>query len=240
MPLDYSIVIPAFNEETLLPSTLSALTAAMRAVSDRRGECILVDNDSTDRTAQIAADAGLRVVHEPHRQISKARNTGAAASTGECLIFIDADTWLTPEHLRGALDALQAGYCGGGARLKLDASGVDMYLAQALWGAISRTRHWAAGSFIYCQRQTFQDIGGFDESRYVAEDVVFSIDLNRWARKNRSSVRILPTPIISSARKFSWYGKRRVLGQLLRFAIRPSNMKRRDDCNLWYERPPQD
>ena len=47
MPLAYSIIVPAYNEASELPSTLSSIRAAMEAVS-HEGECIVVDNNSTD------------------------------------------------------------------------------------------------------------------------------------------------------------------------------------------------
>ncbi len=73
---DYSIIIPAYNEEELLPATLASVGKAMQAVSSHRGEIVVADNDSSDRTAEIARDAGARVVYEEHRQIARARNSG--------------------------------------------------------------------------------------------------------------------------------------------------------------------
>ncbi len=78
-----SVVVPAFNEERLLGATLEAIRTAARAFDDRGGwELIVCDNNSTDRTAGIARAAGARVVFEPHNQISRARNRGAAAASG--------------------------------------------------------------------------------------------------------------------------------------------------------------
>ena len=70
-PPDYSIVIPCFNEEALLPATLAAAHAAMQAVVSHRGEIVVTDNDSTDASADIARAAGAHVVFEEHRQISR-------------------------------------------------------------------------------------------------------------------------------------------------------------------------
>ena len=95
--LKLSIVVPAFNEERLLPGTLDSINAAAQAFDAAGGwELIVCDNNSTDRTAEIARAAGARVVFEPHNQISRARNTGAAAATGEWLLFVDAAAQQTP------------------------------------------------------------------------------------------------------------------------------------------------
>src|SRR5262245_38553359 len=80
------------------------------------GEVIVVDNNSNDRTAQIAAEAGARVVREPFNQISRARNAGARAATGDHFLFLDADTLPTHVLLGSALTRLLSGlYVGGGA-----------------------------------------------------------------------------------------------------------------------------
>lgn len=92
MATDYSIIVPAYNEEDCLPGTLAYLGRAMAGVPDAAGEVVVVDNASTDRTAAIASRWGARVVFEPHRQIARARNAGAAAARGGRLIFVDADT----------------------------------------------------------------------------------------------------------------------------------------------------
>ncbi|HLQ78078.1 MAG TPA: glycosyltransferase, partial [Terriglobia bacterium] len=84
-----SIVIPAFNEERLIGKTLACVRDAISEFT-RRGwesELIVCDNNSTDRTAEIARAAGAEVVFEPRNQISRARNAGARRASGEWLIF---------------------------------------------------------------------------------------------------------------------------------------------------------
>lgn len=99
---EYSVIVPAYNEEAELGRTLPALCAAMEQ-SGRAGELIVVDNNSSDRTAAAAAALGARVVFEPVNQISRARNAGARASAGRFLIFADADTVVSPGLLAAAL-----------------------------------------------------------------------------------------------------------------------------------------
>ena len=117
----FALIIPAFNEEAYLPATLAAAREAMAGVNPFPGELIVVDNHSTDRTAEIAREHGAdRVVYEPVNQISRARNAGARAAmeNPNCafLVFLDADTHLPPELLRQALEALSSEkVCGGGA-----------------------------------------------------------------------------------------------------------------------------
>ena len=73
---DYSIIIPAYNEEDYLPLTLENVKDAMASISGYSGEIIVTDNNSTDRTSEVASDYGARVVFQQHRQIALSRNTG--------------------------------------------------------------------------------------------------------------------------------------------------------------------
>ena len=89
-----SIVVPAFNEERLLGESLAQINRAAKAFEPPgwETELIVCDNNSTDKTAEIALEAGAMVVFEPVNQIARARNLGASAATGDWFIFIDADS----------------------------------------------------------------------------------------------------------------------------------------------------
>ena len=93
--IDYSIIIPAYNEEEYLPKTLANLKESMNALSEFSGEIVVTNNNSTDHTAAIAEESGARVIFEEHRQISRARNAGAKEALGRYFIFIDSDTTIS-------------------------------------------------------------------------------------------------------------------------------------------------
>ncbi|MCX7827224.1 MAG: glycosyltransferase, partial [Verrucomicrobiae bacterium] len=94
-----SVIIPAYNEERYLPTTLASLRQAADCYRRERGaeiEIIVADNNSSDRTADVARQCGAdAVVREPINQISRARNAGARAARGEWLAFCDADNRVT-------------------------------------------------------------------------------------------------------------------------------------------------
>src|SRR5688572_31376840 len=125
-----SVVVPAFNEERLLPGSLAAICSAMHALTDAgwSTELILCDNNSTDRTAELARAAGATVVFEPHNQIARARNRGAAAARGDWLLFVDADSYPDAELFRDVMREIATGCIGGGATVAVD---LDDALARA-------------------------------------------------------------------------------------------------------------
>ena len=112
---------------------------------------IVCDNNSTDRTAQAAREAGARVVFEPVNQISRARNAGARVASGDWLLFIDADSYLHPATLADLLRATRHKRCaGGGCVVGLDEAPLAAHAFVGLWNLLSRAQRWAAGSFVFC------------------------------------------------------------------------------------------
>jgi glycosyltransferase involved in cell wall biosynthesis len=85
-----SVVIPCLNEEGAVGAVVDDARAAIDALGDS-GEVIVVDNGSTDRSAEIAAGHGAIVVHEPERGYGSAYLTGLAHAQGEYVVMADAD-----------------------------------------------------------------------------------------------------------------------------------------------------
>ena len=241
MIIDYSIIIPAYNEEALLGDTLSHLQDAMATVS-LTGEIIVADNNSTDRTAEIAKNAGAIVVFEPVNQISRARNAGAKVANGRYLVFVDADTTVPPALLQKALGNLESGlYCGGGANIATD-EGVPVLAKGVIgyWNLLSRTLRLAAGCFVYARRDDFEACGGFSEKYYATEEIWFSIALKRIAGKHKRKFRIISEPkVLTSGRKLVWYsyGYQSIL--LLLVGLFPFITRFKWVCGYWYKRPGQ-
>lgn len=92
----FSVVIPAYNEEALLPQCLQSLAA--QTFHDGV-EVIVVDNNSSDATAAVARSHGARVVHEPHPGVCWARQAGTAQARGDIVVSTDADTVFAPDWL---------------------------------------------------------------------------------------------------------------------------------------------
>jgi glycosyltransferase involved in cell wall biosynthesis len=103
-----SIIIPAHNEEMLLGQCLVSLHHAIHAagLDTSQYEVIVVNNGSTDSTPQIASQHGARVIEEPTKGITRARQAGFQMSRGELIAHIDADTEVPVQWIRYALSEL--------------------------------------------------------------------------------------------------------------------------------------
>jgi len=236
---DYSIVLPAYNEEALLPATLERLRDAMAGVP-LRGEVVVCDNNSTDGTARAAQAAGARVVFEPVNQISRARNAGARAARGRFLVFVDADTLVPAPLLHEALEALVSRRaCGGGAAVRME--GVNGGVAGRMvwfWNAVSSGRRLAAGSFVFVLREAFEAVGGFSERVYASEEIWLSRAVGRWGRPHGLPFVILRNhPVVTSGRKALWYPAPVLLAVMVGFLLFPFLVRSRRYCWLWYRRP---
>lgn len=237
--MDYSIVIPAFNEEDYIGATLDALTKAMDRLH-RDGEIVVTDNRSTDNTGSIARDYGARVVFEPVNQISRARNTGAADARGRYLIFVDADTLVPAPLLETALRALDEGRLGGGGATILPDRPLPPIPAAGLrfWNGSSVTARIAAGSFIFCLREGFEAIGGFREDIFVAEEFFFSLQYRQWCKDRGLAFKILKNhPVVSSARKVEWFSPVQLALMTAAMICFPLVMHFKPFCGFWYRRP---
>ncbi len=237
---EYSVVVPAYNEAGELPATLAALRAAMQAETGD-GECIVVDNNSDDATAETALRHGAdRIVFEPVNQIARARNAGAAVARGRFLVFVDADTRISPQVLGGALRALRAeAVVGGGALVRFeDDPGAVGRFGIRLWEWISRSAGIAAGSFLFCRRDAFDAVGGFDERLYASEEVRLSHRLKREGRRRGMRFTVLTdAPVRTSARKLRWHSGPRVVAYTFFLCVMPLALRSRRLCGFWYKRP---
>lgn len=235
-----SVVIPAFNEEKLLPATLRSIEAAKSGFT-RAGwetEVVVCDNNSTDRTAELARAAGAKVVFEPVNQIGRARNAGAAGASGEWLVFVDADSHPSAELFADVATAIQSGrFLAGGSTVKLEGRYFIASLIVSGWNLLSRIQKWAAGSFIFCEAAAFRDVGGFSRELYASEELDLFRRLKKLARRRRRRIVILHRhPLVTSARKMHLYTP----GEHLRFLVKTilffgRPLKSREECLTWYD-----
>lgn len=230
-----SFVIPAYDEELLLPRTLDSIHATARELR-LDYEILVADDASTDRTGALAIEHGARVLPVNHRRIAATRNAGARAAAGELLVFVDADTVVPVGPVAGALQVIAAGGVAGGSTCAFD--GTLPGWARVLVPPLMLLYRWARltpGAFLFCTRTAFEAVGGFDESVFGGEEVLMARALDRFAKTRGQRFTIVRSPILTSGRKLRAYAGRELLGTLGRLALRGRRgAQRRAGFEMWY------
>jgi glycosyltransferase involved in cell wall biosynthesis len=225
-----SFIVPAYNEELLLPRTLAALHEAARSTGEPY-EIVVADDDSSDRTVAVAEEQGARVVHVANRQIAATRNSGARAANGDIFVFVDADTIVNSAVVCAALKVVREGAVGGGCELRFD--GALPPWAKLMVGAfrpLYRLGRLASGSFLFCTRTAFETVGGFDETLFAAEEAVMSKALRRQGR-----FVVLRETVLTSGRKLRAYSAGEIFRLLSRLALFGRRaLRERRGLEIWY------
>lgn len=199
-----SVIIPAYNEELRLPRTLAHINKALAVVA-WPSEVIVVDNDSQDRTRQVAESFRARLCLEKEHNIAAVRNAGAKNATGNVFIFIDADT-LVPETLFQKIVAVLADEkCFGGAVAVEYEEPQRRWMRYYIcgWKFWGRAFNMAQGATQFCRKSPFQELEGYNETISVGEDIEFYWRLSKLARRRKGSVYFIEQPTVStSSRRF--------------------------------------
>ena len=214
--MDLSIIIPAFNEEAYLPSTLESIQAAAAYLVKKTGadvEVIVVDNKSVDGTSEVARRGGATVIEENVQGISRARNAGARKAQGDVLVFVDADVRMPNTTLFEIHSGMSDARCaGGGVDVDYQPERTAMRLYLRTWRMLGRLSDMVQGATQFCRRSVFEDVGGYDESAWIGEDVDFYWTLKRYAKRNGGLVKVIREPkVVPSSRRFDKWPLWRVL-----------------------------
>jgi glycosyltransferase involved in cell wall biosynthesis len=178
-----AVIIPAYNAEKFIAAALTSVQAQSLA----NFEIIVVDDGSTDRTAAIVAsfsDRRITLIHQHNGGVSKARNTGLAATRAPYVFFLDSDDMLAPEALRRMVDALDQApdrvACVGN-HIKISEDGTELskrsHLRLKQLPRGDTLRHLIAKNFvcgaIAIRTEAARAAGGFDTSLKLGEDWEF-------------------------------------------------------------------
>jgi glycosyltransferase involved in cell wall biosynthesis len=208
-----SVIIPAYNEEGYIGRTLDSVCRAAEFCRERAGsavEILVVDNGSTDATADIATRMGAAVLEDHVRGIARARNAGAHSASGAILVFVDADTLVPQTYLWRVFQAMRDPRCAGGSvRVEIRPNRLIVRLYGALWkpyhaavGSRLIGRRRAMGMAQFCRREIFDALGGYDESRFLGEDGHFFGRLGEEADRRRGYLAYFgDISVLASARR---------------------------------------
>ncbi|GEM_PF-1292350 len=175
-----SVVIPAYNVQDFV---VQAIRSAQHQTVPP-DEIIVADDGSSDETASRAEAAGATVLRNGRGNGSIARNRGAAAATGDILMFLDGDDWWHPYkvemHLAGHAVNPQSAFVYDGAKVVQSdgiAEGImgDLGPATPGWRHFLDWRSWTSGSSFSVRRDRYFEVGGFNETLIALQDVDYWI-----------------------------------------------------------------
>jgi glycosyltransferase involved in cell wall biosynthesis len=206
----FSVVIPAYNEELYLPRLLDSLDVARKRYAGGADEIeiIVADNGSTDATARIASGHGCIVQPVEKRVIAAARNGGASRATGDLLCFVDADMRVHPDSFNVIEVVMSRGRVIAGATgVTPERWSLGFAVTYAMLVPIVVLMRMDTG-MVFCFRDDFEAIGGYDESLLFAEDVNFLFRMRSRGRKRKQKLfRATRAKAIASLRKFDQHGE---------------------------------
>ena len=179
-----SVIVPARNEEACIGQTVKAIFAAAKECRQHDStvpvEVLVVDNLSTDLTATKAN----RIFDQENSFDSKlvlgsrlsapcARNDGVAISSGNILVFVDADTVVPKNALLIVLKHVRAGKLAGISRYRSLEPGKRAWCWWTFWNCVRLlpiAKAKAMSAFMFCTREVFNQFGPFDETVTVGEE----------------------------------------------------------------------
>jgi hypothetical protein len=202
-PLDVSIIIPCLNEEKSVSECVTKAMAWLER-SGLSGEVLVIDNASTDRTAEVAGAAGARVIHEAKRGKGNAFRTGVRESRGRFIVMSDGDGTYDLSDLDPVVRPLQEGY--------------DMVIGNRLKGEMeARSMPWLHrrignplfGAIIsLITRQRFGDVlsglRSFTREAWETmspEAAGFELESEICLRAGRNKLRVTEVPVSYSVRR---------------------------------------
>ncbi len=201
-----SVAIPAHNEEKYIGRCIESILSS----ADFAGapvEVVVALNRCTDKTRQIAESLGARCVVEDRKCIAAVRNAAVRATSAEAVATLDADSWMSPGTVKAILKKVYDGnYIGGGAMIQAERMSVGIFFSM-LAVTPYLFRHRVMAGMFWFLRESFETLGGFDESMVSVEDIDFALRLKACGKQQGKRYGTLwRHGITTSCRKFDEFG----------------------------------
>ena len=198
---EFSIIIPAHNEEKYLQKTLDSIKS--QTLTDY--EIVVVTNGCTDKTEEIAKkniDAKTRHLSLPKPNVSVARNAGALNAQGELLLFLDADTQLVPDSIQKIKEQFTEEYAIATTLAEPDSQKTSHRLAVSFknWYNYLNVYQGCSGALI-CRKKDFNAVGGYNPDIIVREHRKLVLNLLKLGKFT-----CINTTAITSMRRYQQWG----------------------------------
>jgi rSAM/selenodomain-associated transferase 2 len=202
-----SVIVPTLDEEATLATTLTRVRVC------GVHELLVVDGGSRDATCEVAARDADRVLRAPAGRASQ-MNAGAAAASGDVLLFVHADTLVPPGYADAIARALaDPATVGGRFDVRFEGAGFLLWLVATGMNLRSRWTRIATGDqAIFVRRAAFEALGGYPQVP-LFEDVRLAVALKR-----HGGIACLHERVVTSARRWERRGVMRTV--LLMWGLR--------------------
>lgn len=201
-----AIAIPAHNEEKYIGRCIESVLHSAR-LAGKAVEVVVALNRCTDRTRTIAESLGARCVVNDTKCIASVRNTAIRGTSTAAIASLDADSWMAPGAISTVLKFVyDPAYIGGGTLVRPERISLGIFFSLLAIAPYMAKRRVSTGMFWFL-RETFEGVGGFDESLVSAEDVDFALRLKAYGTARRKSYgTIWHRAVTTSCRKFDKFG----------------------------------
>jgi glycosyltransferase involved in cell wall biosynthesis len=201
-----SVAIPAHDEEKYIARCIESVALSAN-IASQQVEVVVALNRCADRTREIAESLGARCVVNDTKCIAAVRNTAVRATSAPIVATLDADSWMSPKTVSAVLKHLtDARYVGGGTVTWPERISTGIFFSLLVVAPYVIKRGVSTGMFWF-SRDSFEAIGGFNESIVSAEDVDFALRLKAYGRASgRRYSTIRRHGITTSCRKFDMFG----------------------------------
>ncbi|GGF03324.1 glycosyl hydrolase [Hymenobacter cavernae] len=194
-----SIIVPTLNEASVLAKTLAHIEA--HSSGKIAYEVLICDGGSEDATTAVALAQQVQLLQASKRGRAAQLNLGAAHATGELLYFLHADTLPPPAFDQLICAQYERGYLSGCFRLKFDVNHWILQLSG--WTSRFNARDFQFGDqSLYVQKALFHQLGGFNESLLLMEDV----EMVTRIKQSKAAFVVMPQRVLTSARKYLAHG----------------------------------
>ena len=187
--IDVSVIIPAYNEEKFIEKSIRSVKEQKTKLNY---EIIVVDNNSKDRTKEIAKEQNVKVVSEKKQGVGAARRTGTENAKGEIVVHIDADTRLYPNHLEKVKKFFEEDKelaCLGGYFVFYDAPMWKSFFRKVLYSPLvyfAKTSSKGAlgpmGNNMAFKRSFYEGTKGFNKNLKFGEDMEICKELKKFGK----------------------------------------------------------
>ena len=201
-----SIAIPAHNEEKYIGKCIESILSSAR-LAGQPVEVVVALNRCSDRTRQIAESLGACCVVNDTKCISAVRNTAVQATSAPAVATLDADSWMSPKAVSMIIKHVyDTRYIGGGTQIRPERFSIGILFSILAIVPYMLKNLTSAGMFWFL-RESFEAIGGFDETLISVEDIDFAVRLKTYGKTlGKRYGTIWRHGITTSCRKFDEFG----------------------------------